>query len=408
MKQARHTRWVWMVIGLAMTTMMAISAINFLMDPWGLNYFLLSVANRKKVDSGTHENLHKAFAVRRICPKAIALGTSRVGQGIRSVHPAWGEGPVYNLAFNGAEVEEIALFLCGAVTGCKIRTVVIGLDSPYFNAYTGIRPTTREGASVFFSPLARARPYFTKEMFRDVIKMVWRLQKTGVENSILPGGEANPVALQQRVDSLGGHRKLFLRSEKEYFSNHYHNFSLADQKGSSLHHLREIVKIARKEKIALYLFISPSHARQWEALRIAGLWTQFEDWKRQLVTILDDDAKTSSDFEPIPLWDFSGYSEFTTETVPAAGDAASRMAWHWDPSHYKPALGDIVLDKVLRNGAAQSSRNGVNDFGIKITTNNIESHLAAIRVAQAKYHVEHAGDVRELELLYRETKGGAQ
>ncbi len=52
---------------------------------------------------------------------------------------------------------------------------------------------------------------------------------------------------------------------------------------------------------------------------------------------------TTLDAPSIPLWDFSGYSSVTTETLPASGSHAE-MEFYWDSSHFKDIVGDFVLD----------------------------------------------------------------
>jgi hypothetical protein len=137
---------------------------------------------------------------------------------------------------------------------------------------------------------------------------------------------------------------------------------------------KDLIRFARQAGIDLRLFIDPVHARLLLAMRYAGLWSLYEEWKRQLVQILAEESRESRN--PLfPLWDFSGFNAVTTETVPPAGDLETSVKWFWEPAHYKKETGDLILDRVLDY---QSSANVVpNDFGILLTPENIESSLTA-------------------------------
>jgi hypothetical protein len=59
------------------------------------------------------------------------------------------------------------------------------------------------------------------------------------------------------------------------------------------------------------------------------------------------------------------------------------MRWHWEPGHFKKELGDLVLDRILDVPAPADTP--VEDFGIKLTPANIESHLAGVRSHRDRY-----------------------
>ncbi|MFC1932391.1 hypothetical protein ACFLXU_02005 [Chloroflexota bacterium] len=49
------------------------------------------------------------------------------------------------------------------------------------------------------------------------------------------------------------------------------------------------------------------------------------------------------------------------------------MQWYWDSSHYKKELGDLMLDKIFNYH--ESGRIVPDNFGVLITSDNIERHL---------------------------------
>jgi hypothetical protein len=90
---------------------------------------------------------------------------------------------------------------------------------------------------------------------------------------------------------------------------------------------------------------------------------------------------------------------YTAEAVPPKNDPAP-MQWYWESSHYKKELGDRVLDRVF--GYQAHGRTVAPDFGVLLTSANIEEHLASIRSAQAHYEAEHPEDLAELALLFED------
>ena len=144
--------------------------------------------------------------------------------------------------------------------------------------------------------------------------------------------------------------------------------------------------------IGLTLVIAPSHARQLETIAAAGLWNDFEAWKRMLVVIDAEEARKAGR-SAFAIWDFSGYSEVTTEPFPALDDSRP-MRWYYDSSHATPAAGDRVLDRLSGNEDPA--------FGVMLTAWNIESHLAGIRAARARWRESYPLDSAEIELLARD------
>ena len=117
---------------------------------------------------------------------------------------------------------------------------------------------------------------------------------------------------------------------------------------------------------------------------------------------INEEEAANVGLKPFALWDFSGYNSITKEALPSLADKQTRMLWHWDSSHYKKETGDLVLDRVF--GLQQPGRSVPQDFGVMLSSPNIEAHLAAIRDARAEYRRMRPDDVREIEELAREIR----
>jgi hypothetical protein len=209
----------------------------------------------------------------------------------------------------------------------------------------------------------------------------------------------NGLSVLQNPRSFDQHAQFQL-TERGFLTQIYGpQLCLFDEKGSSqqLDAFSATVRLAYQNGIDLRILISPSHARLWEALDQAGLWPQWELWKRALVRIVDQSAQ---DKRPFPLWDFSGFHEFAREEVPQS-PSGPIMRWYWESSHYKKELGDLVLDQVLGYDSAEASKRP--DFGVLINSSNIELHLATIRAEHLKWRATStdANEVDEAGASYR-------
>jgi hypothetical protein len=161
-------------------------------------------------------------------------------------------------------------------------------------------------------------------------------------------------------------------------------------------HFSQLLTFCRMQEIDLRMFISPSHAWDMERIRLYGRWDDQEHWKRRLVATIEAEAMHNRDSTSLPLWDFSGYNEVTTESVPPAGDKSSHMKWYWEASHYTNTTGDAVL-KVVFAPAGSADAIPAGGFGTRLTSANIEDHLRITRQKGADFRQRNPSDLAEIE-----------
>ncbi len=334
-------------------------------------------------------------------PATVILGTSRSDRGLDPRNPLLPQ-PGFNAALPSQTIGESRLLLEALVRvpERRLTTVVLGLDFMMSNVY-------QESPADFvvdnFDADRKWRLLFSISAFTDSWKTLLqqhdsKYRQAGLEYRL----DGMHIIADDFVVSNGGHRKLFHWQEEAYLAKTYkpepycmHSF-FNDIGGGPIEDLRHLIRISHSHGIKLYLLITPSHARQWETLRVAGLWGKFEIWKRLVVGINEQEARLVAK-EPYPLWDFSGYSSISTEAVPDIHEKSDRMTWYWESSHFKPVAGDLAIERML---AGDQNRHGLAaDFGVKLNAQNIEEHLRSVRQAQSTYRQTHIRDVTEIELL---------
>jgi len=103
--------------------------------------------------------------------------------------------------------------------------------------------------------------------------------------------------------------------------------------------------------------------------------------------------------KPFPIWDFSGYNSITTEELPAIDEPTQTMKWYAESSHYSKNACVLILNRMFN--PTITGKDAPNDFGVIITTENIEGHLGLIRASRKQYVETHAEDVSEIRELIK-------
>ncbi|GAB6043247.1 hypothetical protein [Endothiovibrio diazotrophicus] len=366
------------------TAIAVIGGVSALIDP----YDLIHTPDPNHTKPFVLENLllHKAAAVARVRPEAVILGSSRAGHGL--VPPAAGGMRVYNLAVPGASPYQMRRLLQHAHAIHPIRLAVAGIDLFTFNRHylfadldESLLATDTDGRP---QPLWRLRQF--------LLPLSWDLVSKGLESlhTATPAIRLYPLGNWETIPA-GGTRAAFLDNERTYLTTSWfpppgHRFELDE---GAFEAFAELLRFARREGTELKLFLSPVHARQWEAADAAGLWPQVEEWRRRVTAIA---AR-----EQTPLWDFAGYNSVTTEPLPRGEDDPPTRGYQ-ESSHYHPSTGERVLHRLFDYGEPPPP-----DFGVRLTPANLESRIAAIRAAREAYRQRFPADVEEIRRLAAET-----
>lgn len=376
-------RYMRIWAGLLLGGAAVVAAVNVLVDPydvfagWGLD----ALTPYRNYGS----RIAKAEGVYRGGVEVLILGSSRAETGLDPHSPLWPTTQVYNAALTGAELEELGHVFDFAAAHNGLRCVVLGVD---FIMFTQAKqpPSTFEQSR--FNPQMRQSEYLlanllgwgTLKASRDVLKDYWRSEPP----EYTPLGhhrEAYPNAHRRLFESIL--RRQFFQEPTTYLGYRY-----APQR---LEVLRHIAGVCQERGIRLIVLIPPVHALQLEAIRLMGLWPLFEQWKRDLTAAVDPQ---------VALWDFTGYRGPMAEAVPPA-DSDQPMRWYYESSHFKADLGERVIARVLGRGSTEDE-----PFGVRLTSQNIEAHLAQLRADRQRYADAQPQEIAWIEALHRRSMQG--
>lgn len=372
-----HTKFLSIFLGLLTINSFTLASFSAWIDPYNvINGQALPKFNQLKPESSDDARRFKAINITRLKPKTIVLGTSRADIGIDPEHPVL-SAPAYNLSIPAGDMYEAMRYFQHALANQPdLKQVVLGIDLVAFEhrddvgkldpeqaARLGTTSYLRHLPNLFFSAdtlnasFSTLKANFTGEPVREYYLRNGRLIRS------------NPPDMPIEA-VFGSHLK------SAYFESWYKDFRVSQQQMDAF---RTIVETCKQQEIELKVFISPAHVTQWEALRSAGLWSTFEDWKREIVKIT-------------PVWDFSGYSSITTEPL------TEEMQNYLESSHYVKEVGDLVLNRMYR----YQQKTVPNDFGMLLTTANLEDHLVKIRADRSRWARRNAEVVALVEQWSRE------
>ncbi len=411
----------YLVLWLAVTGALLLLAavVNLLVDPYGLFRVVDQPGvNQLKPAATTHGALAKAYQVLRVQPRAIVLGNSRSEVGFNPNHPLWpaGSRPVYNLALPGSGTSTAVDYLRHVLanqTGAnarKLTTIVWGIDfmdflvdgqaqhAPEALKLGGGRLLVyRNGSLNTLRWQSQARDFGQSLITLDaLLDSVQTVTSQGNPYAMdLTAHGFNPMAEYLKITADEGYWNVFRQRDEANTSAYARRpkriFDASGNSSAPLEDMRQILQLCRQNGIDLRLVIYPYHAHLLEIIRITGHWPAFDAWKRAVVGVVTDEA-ASTGGKAVPLWDFSGFNAFTTETIPVKGDRQTKMRWYWEAGHFKSALGDLVLNRVF--GAAGSV-----DLGTLLTPAMLDAHLLAMQAQEIDYRSTKASEVAELERM---------
>ncbi len=387
------------LIAAAIAFLIAACAINLVVDPYGTTFWVHKECfNAYKPDVLSHWRNAKPLRLDLVRPDVLLVGSSRVLAAWDPDHPAFASfSSPYNYGLPGPKMCELSRYFKVAVDKTVPKRAVIGMDLFAANAafHSDACPMVSD---LEWGWTAWPRTMLSADTFDSS-------QKT-----IIDQGRINPEIWQPTPRGMarlspdifvkqGGMRAAFARFEVGALEQQYLvtcTFSLAPppgQRTGPMDEVRAMIRIAQEKGIETQLATHPVHARLLQMLYAAGMWNDFEQWKRDIVAINDEEAKRAG-HPPFPFWDFSGYNAVTTEPVPPAGDATTPMKYYWDPSHYRSILGDYMFDTMY--GTSSPERRIPPGFGVRLTSENIDAHLAAMRTARDAYAASHPQEAAEV------------
>ncbi len=378
---------MWILGGCVFACLFFLAVFNLLVDPLGA-YPAIGLHSLDAYRGRFSTRAAKAEAVAHHRYDMILLGTSRVEFGMPMTHPAYGSARVYDLGLAGTSLPELKAALEFAIAHNELKRVVFGVD---FLLFSDQRAHRADFDASPFNPDFNVFEYHARNLFDwDATDRSWSLidrilhhrppaaGQRGFIPRVIPGKRSQRLIFANRI-------REFLVAPETYGDYHYSPKRLGE--------LREMIRVCRARNIDLSIFIPPVHALDMETIRIAGLWPVFEQWKRDAMAIVAEETKD----RPLPLWDFTGFKGPLAEPVPPPGDHTTRMKYYIESSHFTPAMGALVLDRIF----PQPGISPQSDFGVPLTPANLEQHLQQLRADREAFVTANTAELAWIEQIYQ-------
>ena len=365
--------------------------INLLVDP--LNVYRLTDiegVNHFKPKLGSYSRLAKPLQLERDDYQRAAFGSSRTEIGIPVYGTAWdlaGDKGI-NAAVSGADIVAVDALFRHALLKTDLKDAVIGVDFFMFNG---------EGQAPYSYPQVLANPEQDSELTRklkgyqltlfspgitEASIYTLRKQKPSYYKYLATGQMNNEREINKALED--GYERVFTKFEDGFMRSTWtpcnnNLYSYETETGNTLTIFKNLLIEASKNDVNVSLYVAPLHVRLLVAMEATGLWPAYEQWKRDLVAIVDA-VKDDYPNAQINLWDFSGYNQYSNEALP--NDPERAMVWYIDSSHFSEALGQKMLDAMY--GAQKGQISG---FGSRLSVDNIDEHLINVR-SQFFYYIQ--------------------
>ena len=352
---ARHLLYLRWLVGTMLTAIIGIALVVLAVDPYGL-YGQVDAPgfNRDKPPLMRHQNEIKLARALRQGPDVVVVGNSRVEAGLDPEGPALRGLNAVNLGLAGTGTPTaVGQLRYLALHGVRPRRVIAGLD--FVDALT-TQPLALVGAPL---PLKVSLPgqawrfdaLLSVASLKDALRTVALQHDSDAAVATVRG--FNPLRQYDSAARVEGYAAIFRQRAQENARK------LAARSKGGLDvagvqaELRALLDAAARPGAQVDLLIYPYHAQLLATFEAAALWSRFEAWKDLLVAEVAA-ARTRHPQSTIRLVDFSGYGPRQCEPIPAKGSGAVTQ-WYWEAGHFKAALGERMLARLLAPGTDEVS-----------------------------------------------------
>lgn len=368
----------------------ASAALVALIDPYRL-YGITEIAgiNRVKPLPTRYQNQIKMHGALEHQADTFILGNSRAELGLNPEHPALGAS-AYNLALAGTSLgtgrEQLDQL---QKAGVKPKRLIVGVEFMDF-LLDPAKPSPVRSPRLTgpFDELAwKADTLFSMDSLADSLKTL-RLQRLSDPQSITARG-FNPLREYNKFAREGGYYSIFqqraVENAKRFVRIPRGLVETASGSSPDIDDLRAILAHGVRDQAEIHLVIYPYHAQILAMFEAAGLAGAFDEWKALLLREVEQ-VRTANPGARVALWDFSGFSSYQCEPIPAKGDKSAKTRWYWEAGHFKPALGEVMLSRMLTPATSQAGADGfgflLSEATARDNDSRIERERAACRTAQ--------------------------
>jgi hypothetical protein len=354
----------WLITTLSLMLMIAalVVAVNFFVDHHAIRLSLFSVNKeiRQMVfPDGINQHTFNPEFIFRNPEKfdAFLFGSSRTAVIQVDKIPAH---RFYNMSYSlGLPAQHLAILRAFLKKGIKIKAVVIGLDEFCFN----LTPATRQKHLIRIMHPDAGGPsraemfgmyFFRKPGVDDLAKWRDRVLYGKMERRFIMNNRGVNLSWREKdriIENTG--KPIFNFTVRKYEPIVYGPKEMDE----AFAVIEELIALSRMHHFSITFFITPFYSQVYLNNAKALL-----NAKERLAMLTD-------------YYDFSGFNSVTTNAIN-----------YYEESHYRYRVGDMMIERMF-GGASTAAPD---DFGVRVTRQNVRRHLESQKFELAEYlKVQH-------------------
>lgn len=335
---------IWLKVFFIISTAMIlfVSLFNYIINPYNIFEHGLDAKFKNKPEILSDE-MTKFYVANHIKPKTIMIGTSRIGLFPENQLVPYLDAPIFNLGLPGSTIEEQIAYVDYMINKHDIKYIVWSLDFFSFNPDKSINPTfsaLRLSDNIYYDDYLVSLFNF-KTLNRSYKTIISNRSDQSINHTFTTGQPYSPTKVQSQINIVlkqYAHETNFLHSDK---------FKEPSSIDAKLTLFKAALKRCEQKKVVCYIYTSPVYYRHLDMIYFLGLDKTFEHWKKSLASIQS-------------YTDFCTYSKLSHDPMQFR-----------DSSHVIGDVGKLIFTKILDPHPEQVPL----DFGIPVTSLNIETHL---------------------------------
>ncbi|MET0917388.1 MAG: hypothetical protein ABWY07_03055 [Burkholderiales bacterium] len=395
MPDAVYRRYVLRLLGATLGLILLAAAFNRVVDPfWYFRDVEMTGFNAVKTSFRRFERNVKPAILLREQPEAVILGSSYAEIGLDPLHPRLTDGGrarSFNFALAGAPWQLNFCALEFVLSTTRAERIVLGIHAgalPDFDCTADLaRMKELPWAAMLLSATALGASIQTVKAQKKAQRATHTRHGLYFHNRFEPGAERR---FREHFLALQLPSNPACRNGNLEQSPATPAWSAAPGQPMDLDGLDRIVKAISGRDVALKLVIYPQHALRVEidylCERAEARWQAL--WQIAQHLEIHPPAPPAS----IEVWDFQGYSRYTTEPV-----ASGRMVYWQDPEHFNYEFGNVMLDWMF--GALPIAESGFDGLGYRATTETLAARRAWFEEQRAAYLRAHPDAVKTFGAL---------
>lgn len=355
----------------------SIVSFCFIVNPFRLFPSVPLFNPEKPADPFYYLRLHKPYAIERIQPSVLIVGSSRSAalpvEPLNELHI----GEAYNASLPGISLREIRRIVEHAQAVNPLKFVLIGLDYPMFlQGYSGHMSPDDDHRYLRLSPSLGRKLHRAYQVVEDYWRALFSVDAILASWRVLSGSGGSQRAYYDdgtweintsRPIAPGWFYASLTRQMYEYANSNTLDMSAFDE-------LTALLDFADNNEIEVVLFISPMQGLLMQAVFFADGWDQYLSWHRQLVDLITNRSNTTE------IYGLEDNPQLVLEAVDAP------RPFFKDGIHFNHGVGKQFV-RCLTNTCNSDLQTAL------LNKHTVDAYLAKVEVLRRRYVQENPADV---------------